>query len=99
MKATLLVELLTEELPPKSLKTIANAFANALSADLRQDGFLLADSAVHVFATPRRLAVSISNVLEQSPDKQIQFNGPAVTALQQAVTGFAKKNGVSTGDL
>ena len=99
MAETLLVEVLTEELPPKSLRAMAKAFGDGLTTELRQDGFLTGESATRVFATPRRLAVLISHVLEESPDKAIQFNGPPVTAAQQAVSGFAKKNGVSTEDL
>ena len=78
---------------------MAKAFGDGLTTELRQDGFLTGESATRVFATPRRLAVLISHVLEESPDKAIQFNGPPVTAAQQAVSGFAKKNGVSTEDL
>ena len=99
MPETLLVELLTEELPPKSLRVMAKAFGDALAGELRQQGFLASESAVRTFATPRRLAVSISQVLEQSPDKDVQFNGPPVTASPQAVAGFAKKNGVSAENL
>src|SRR5712692_5121613 len=95
----LLVELLTEELPPKSLKTLAKAFGAGLAVELRQDGFLKSESITRVFATPRRLAVLISHVLEQSPDKRIEFTGPPVTAPQQAISGFARKNGVSIDDL
>ncbi len=95
----LLVELLTEELPPKSLKTLAKAFGDGLAVELRQDGFLKSESVTRVFATPRRLAVLISHVLEQSPDKRVEFTGPPVTAPQQAIAGFARKNGVSIEDL
>ncbi len=95
----LLVELLTEELPPKSLKTLAKAFGDRLTVELRQDGFLKSESITRVFATPRRLAILISRVLEQSPDKRTEFTGPPVTAPQQAISGFARKNGVSIDDL
>src|SRR5712692_3005633 len=95
----LLVELLTEELPPKSLKTLAKAFGAGLAVELRQDGFLKSESITRVFATPRRLAILISRVLEQSPDKRTEFTGPPVTAPQQAISGFARKSGVSIEDL
>jgi glycyl-tRNA synthetase beta chain len=96
---SLLVELLTEELPPKSLRALAKAFGDALTVELRQDGFLKSESITRVFATPRRLAVLISHVLERSPDKRVEFTGPPVTAPQQAISGFARKNGVSIEDL
>ncbi len=62
--ATLLVEVRTEELPPKALHRLSRAFADALVADLRHDDeFLTASSEVRVYATPRRLAVQITDVL------------------------------------
>ena len=99
MEATLLVELLTEELPPKSLSALSNALVSALVADLREDGFLTEKSVAKGFATPRRLAVSITHVLEKSPDEHVQLTGPSVKAPPQAISGFAKKNGVSVDEL
>lgn len=99
MTATLLVELLTEELPPKSLNALSKAFGNALVSDLGEDGFLTEASVGKVFASPRRLAVLISNVRDKSLDKAIEFTGPPINAPQQAVLGFAKKNGVSVEEL
>ncbi|HEU4922792.1 MAG TPA: glycine--tRNA ligase subunit beta, partial [Burkholderiales bacterium] len=99
MALTLLVELLTEELPPKSLGALANAFSSALVAALKGDGFLSGNSAATAFATPRRLAVSITDVHEKSPDRQLQLTGPSVNAPPQAVAGFAKKNRVSVDEL
>ena len=60
MSAPLLVELLTEELPPKVLKRLSVSFADALAADLRQDEFLAKDSVVRIYATARRLAALIT---------------------------------------
>src|SRR5512134_3045251 len=99
MARTLLVELLTEELPPRSLGALANAFESALASALREDGFLSGKSAARSFATPRRLAVSITDVHEKSPDRQVELIGPSVKAPPQAVAGFARKNGVSVADL
>ena len=62
MEATLLVELLTEELPPKALKELSEVFASKLFFDLDTDRFLSDGSAVHPFATPRRLSLSITKV-------------------------------------
>lgn len=73
MNQTLLVELLTEELPPKALGKLADAFADTIEKGLKQEGFLAAASQKTVFATPRRLAVTISDVAPVSPDKSIRL--------------------------
>ncbi len=67
--ATLTVELVTEELPPKSLKSLGEAFAEALVVGLRERGFLSESSTATSYATPRRLAVSIADVRASSPDQ------------------------------
>ena len=59
----LLVEILVEELPPKALKTLGESFACALTASLKRDGLVSEDATVTAYATPRRLAVSITGVL------------------------------------
>ena len=104
--ATLLVELLTEELPPKSLARLGEALRKALTDDLAQDGFLAADSQSRFFATPRRLAVQVTQVRGQSPDKALEVQGPSVkVGLDKegkptpALAGFAKKNGIAVADL
>ena len=72
MKHTLLVELLTEELPPKALSRLGDAFAAGILHGLSTRAFVAADASVTAHATPRRLAVSITGVLATSPDKQIR---------------------------
>jgi len=67
--ATLVVELLTEELPPKALRILGDAFAATLTAGLRAREFLSPDSAAIAYSTPRRLAVSITQVRAVAPDK------------------------------
>ena len=67
--ATLVVELLTEELPPKALKQLGAAFADTLAEGLRARDFVAADGKVTAYATPRRLAVAIAGVRSVSPDK------------------------------
>ncbi len=67
--ATLTVELLTEELPPRALKHLGVAFATAIADGLRSRGFVGEHTPVTSYATPRRLAVSLPQVLERSPDK------------------------------
>jgi glycyl-tRNA synthetase beta chain len=70
--ATLVVELVTEELPPKALKTLGEAFADAIVRRLRADHFLTPDSAVDGYATPRRLAVRITHTLGAAPDQPVE---------------------------
>lgn len=72
MNQTLLVELFTEELPPKALAKLGDAFATGIVNGLKSRDFLEADSVVTSFASPRRLAVSISKVRGTSPDKQMR---------------------------
>jgi glycyl-tRNA synthetase beta chain len=72
MNQTLLIELQTEELPPKALVKLGAAFANGIANGLKARDFLDADSVVTTYATPRRLAVSITNVRATSPDKAIR---------------------------
>ena len=68
---SLLVELFVEELPPKALGSIGEAFANALEASLEAQGLLAADSVCTVFASPRRLGAHITVVSAQAADKQV----------------------------
>jgi glycyl-tRNA synthetase beta chain len=72
LNQTLLVELLTEELPPKALVKLGAAFAAGINGGLAARDFLEADSVVTTYATPRRLAVSITGVRATSPDKSIR---------------------------
>jgi glycyl-tRNA synthetase beta chain len=72
MSAPLLVELLTEELPPKALKKLGDAFAAGIEAVLVKDGLLQANSAPQVFATPRRLAVLYANVIPAAQNKAVK---------------------------
>ncbi|OWW22000.1 glycine--tRNA ligase subunit beta [Noviherbaspirillum denitrificans] len=72
MTQTLLVELLTEELPPKALAKLGDAFAAGIFNGLKSRDFVEADSVATAFATPRRLAVSITKVRATSPDKSIR---------------------------
>ncbi len=67
----LTVELLTEELPPKALRRLGLAFAEAVADGLRQRGLLCGASVVTPFATPRRLAVSITAVAAVAPDAPV----------------------------
>lgn len=91
---TLLVELLTEELPPKSLEALARAFRDNLTNDLESSGLRAGDSQARYFATPRRLAVAITHVLPVAADLHEKVLGPSIKAPPEAVGGFARKYGV-----
>ncbi|MDH5578689.1 MAG: glycine--tRNA ligase subunit beta, partial [Betaproteobacteria bacterium] len=96
---TLLVELLTEELPPKSLERLARAFRDHLTNDLESAGLRAAGSTARYFATPRRLAVSITRVLEAAAEVRERVQGPPLKAPPEAVAGFARKFGVEADTL
>lgn len=72
------VEIGTEELPPKSLKTLASAFADNLSAELARLELSHAD--VLWYAAPRRLAVRINGLAAQQADKVVEKRGPAIAS-------------------
>lgn len=105
MNATLLIELQTEELPPKSLQKLSDAFSNGIAAALKAQGFVDDLSAVAAYATPRRLAVSIPQVAAIQPPRQIERKGPAVAAGMKdgqptpALSGFARSCGVAVSEL
>ncbi|MCR9247993.1 MAG: glycine--tRNA ligase subunit beta [bacterium] len=68
----LLVELFVEELPPKALEKLGAAFARGIADHLQGADLVTTDSAVTSFATPRRLAVHITNVARQAPDRAVE---------------------------
>ena len=96
-KATLLVELRTEELPPKSLRALSEAFLRGVSKGLASAQ--LATDSGRAFATPRRLAVLISDVAAAGQDRESEVTGPSASAPAQAIEGFARKHGVSVASL
>jgi glycyl-tRNA synthetase beta chain len=73
-----LVEIGTEELPPKSLLPLAEAFRDGIAAGLDAAG--LTHGAALAYATPRRLAVLVRRLLDQQPDQRIERRGPPVCA-------------------
>ncbi len=84
-KKNLLVELFVEELPPKALKKLGEAFAEGLVAALRAQGLAGDQSAVTPFASPRRLAAHVSGVLAVAPDKAVSIKlMPVAVALDAA---------------
>jgi len=98
----LLVELGTEELPPKALKKLATQFASRISEWLAHNGFIVETKAEYQwFATPRRLAVIVDGVLAEQPDQVQERRGPAIKAAfdgdgnpTRAAQGFAGSCGV-----
>ena len=99
-----LVELGTEELPPKALNTLAEAFLAGIEKGLQSAG--LSFQAKHVYAAPRRLAVLITQLATQQPDRSINLDGPPRQAAfdaegnpTQAALGFAKKCGVELSEI
>ena len=99
-----LVELGTEELPPKALASLGDAFLAGIEKGLQAAG--LNYTGKRVFAAPRRLAVLISQLDVQQPDRSINIDGPPRQAAfdadgnpTQAALGFAKKCGVELADI
>ena len=67
----LLVELFVEELPPKALKKLGEAFATVLAESLKAQGLAAADAAVTPFASPRRLALHVTGVAAKAADRAV----------------------------
>ena len=95
-----LVEIGTEELPPKALKTLATSFADNVEAELNHAG--LTFDKIEWFAAPRRLAVKVLNLTTQQPSKEIEKRGPAVSAAfdaegkpTKAAEGWARGCGIT----
>jgi len=70
--ANLLIEVFTEELPPKSLRRLGDAFSDGIFSSLKSAGLTTDSSKATGFATPRRLAVLITDVLNQAPDYPVR---------------------------
>ncbi len=99
-----LVELGTEELPPKALGKLSDAFRSGIEKGLKEAGLLHAR--VQAFAAPRRLAVLVERLESQQPDRSVNLDGPPLQAAfdadgqpTQAALGFARKCGVELADI
>jgi glycyl-tRNA synthetase beta chain len=94
-KRNLLVELFVEELPPKALKKLGEAFASSLAASLKAQGLSSDASVVTPFASPRRLAAHITAVDGQAADKAVSHKlvpvGVGLTASGEATPALVKK--------
>lgn len=102
--ADLLIELGSEELPPKALKKLSDAFTGQFQQGLEQND--LGFSEVQSFATPRRLAIKVSGLALQQQDKNVERRGPAVQAAYdkdgkptKAAEGFARSCGTTVDAL
>ncbi len=103
-KQTLLLEIGTEELPPKALLKLATAFANGMRDGLNKAELEFAD--VNYYATPRRLTVMVTGLDSAQIDKEVLKRGPAVKAAYNdageptpATLGFAKSCGAEISEL
>ena len=99
-----LVEIGTEELPPKALRSLMTAFGTGLAAAI--DEAPLDHGAVHVYASPRRLAVRVDGLALRQQDRKVEHKGPPTKIAfdkngqpTPAAEAFAKKCGVSVSDL
>ncbi|QKE65140.1 glycine--tRNA ligase subunit beta [Aquipseudomonas campi] len=99
-----LVELGTEELPPKALKSLGEAFLAGVEKGLKAAG--LSYQSARYYAAPRRLAVLVETLASQQPDRTVNLDGPPVQAAfdkdgnpTQAALGFAKKCGVELSQI
>ncbi|MGB0135479.1 glycine--tRNA ligase subunit beta [Dokdonella sp.] len=104
--ASLLIEIGTEELPPKSLDVLAQAFADAIIEGLGKSGVTMDASGARTFCSPRRLAVLIPAVARQQPEQALERRGPALAAgldangePTRALGGFAASCGVEVSAL
>ncbi|MGO4892283.1 glycine--tRNA ligase subunit beta [Flavobacterium sp. W21_SRS_FM6] len=100
----LLIEIGTEELPPKSLIKLASNFAQGIESSLKEADIDYSD--VIWFATPRRLAVNVKQLASMQKDRLIEKRGPAVTAAfdsegnaTPAALGWARSNNVNIEDV
>ena len=92
-----LLELGTEELPPKLLLKLSNSLRDNLSLELQKLNIEL--DTIKAFATPRRLAISISALQSKQQDQIIEKKGPSTQSPEMAINGFAKSCGVDVTDL
>lgn len=104
--ADFLVELGTEELPPTALKSLSNAFTQAVLNGLTKAHLSFETNKVESFATPRRLAIFVPALQIQQADRTVEKLGPAVKAAydkegnpSKAAEGFARSNGVAFSEL
>lgn len=98
----LLIELFTEELPPKALAKLSAAFSEGIAAGLQNAGLTQSNGQIESFATPRRLSVRIAGVIDQGTDKLVELKGPSTKVgldangkPTQALIKWAEKQGTT----
>ncbi|MCK5876069.1 MAG: glycine--tRNA ligase subunit beta, partial [Candidatus Marithrix sp.] len=104
MSKNLLIEIGTEELPPKALFKLSEAFLTGVVDGLKQQHL---DYITAIpFATPRRLAILVEGLIDKQTDQQVARKGPAIVAAfdkegqpTKAALGFARSCGVEIADL
>ena len=92
-----LLELGTEELPPKLLLKLSNSLRDNFDQELNKSK--ISSNTINAFATPRRLAISISELQSKQQDQVIEKKGPSIQSPEMAINGFAKSCGVSVDEL
>jgi glycyl-tRNA synthetase beta chain len=92
-----LLELGTEELPPKLLLKLSNSLKDNFLQELNKSK--ISSNTINAFATPRRLAISISKLQSKQQDQVIEKKGPSIQSPEMAINGFAKSCGVSVDAL
>ena len=92
-----LLELGTEELPPKLLLKLSNSLKDNLSKELEK--LSIKSDSIKAFATPRRLAISISELQSKQQDQVLEKKGPSTQSPEMAINGFAKSCGVDVSEL
>ena len=104
MAQDFLVEIGTEELPPKALKGLATSFCDGIAAGLKEKDLSFENT--RWLASPRRLAVIVTGLEEKAADKAFEIHGPPVKAAKdkdgnwtKAASGFAAKNNTTPEQL
>lgn len=105
-RASLVVEIGTEELPPRDLRKLGQAFAGRIKAGLAAAGVVDEGADCRYFATPRRLAALVPEVAARAPSRVLERRGPSLQAAydahgepSRAALGFAKSCGVEVAQL
>ncbi len=104
MAKDLLIEIGTEELPPKALRNLATAFCSGIESGLKAHDLVF--TAIKPYASPRRLAVIVDNLDEQTPEKEVVIWGPPAKIAfddagnpSKAAEAFARKNNIAVSEL
>ena len=106
IQKNLLIELFTEELPPKALKSLGESFASSIVSSLSKKSLVAAQPTFESFCSPRHLAVLVNYVSDRAADQTIELKGPSTkvgldskSEPTQALIKWAEKQGVAVADL